>query len=109
MLKGEPLAAKFSGRRIVIFWGSFSNLGIERAVIGDILVQKHTAWIFCHEKITQIYHENLTRRSYDYELSMVDVGTPEPEFGDQWHMCFRTRLDALIGLAFRLQAVWFLS
>ena len=110
-LKAEPLAAKFSEDLTHRdFLGAVLNLGIERAVIGDILVQKHTAWIFCHEKIADYIIENLTRvRHTTMKLSMVDnlehipdkaapqAAAPAGAFhagagisGDQWHMCFRT-------------------
>ena len=83
-LKAEPLAAKFSEDLTHRdFLGAVLNLGIERAVIGDILVQKHTAWIFCHEKIADYIIENLTRvRHTTMKLSMVDnpEHIPEPEF-----------------------------
>ena len=60
-LKAEPLAAKFSEDLTHRdFLGAVLNLGIERAVIGDILVQKHTAWIFCHEKIADTLVDNST-------------------------------------------------
>lgn len=94
-LKAEPLAAKFSEDLTHRdFLGAVLNLGIERAVIGDILVQKHTAWIFCHEKIADYIIENLTRvRHTTMKLSMVDnpaTNTGAGISGDQWHMCFRT-------------------
>ena len=83
-LKAEPLAAKFSEDLTHRdFLGAVLNLGIERAVIGDILVQKHTAWIFCHEKIADYIIENL------------------PEFQEINGTCASVRLDALIGLAFQ--------
>ena len=86
------------------FLGAVLNLGIERAVIGDILVQKHTAWIFCHEKIADYIIENLTRvRHTTMKLSMVDnpEHIPEPEFQEINGTCASVRLDALIGLAFQ--------
>ena len=79
-------------------------MGIERAVVGDILVQKHTAWIFCHEKIADYIIENLTRvRHTTMKLSMVDnpEHIPEPEFQEINGTCASVRLDALIGLAFQ--------
>ena len=104
-LKAEPLAAKFSEDLTHRdFLGAVLNLGIERAVIGDILVQKHTAWIFCHEKIADYIIENLTRvRHTTMKLSMVDnpEHIPEPEFQEINGTCASVRLDALIGLAFQ--------
>ena len=104
-LKAEPLAAKFSEDLTHRdFLGAVLNLGIERAVVGDILVQKHTAWIFCHEKIADYIIENLTRvRHTTMKLSMVDnpEHIPEPEFQEINGTCASVRLDALIGLAFQ--------
>ena len=68
------------------------------------LAAKHTAWIFCHEKIADYIIENLTRvRHTTMKLSMVDnpEHIPEPEFQEINGTCASVRLDALIGLAFQ--------
>ena len=88
-LKVEPKARKFSedlGHRDYL--GAVLNLGIERSVIGDILIQEHTAWIFCHNKIADFLVDNLEH-------------IPEPEFQEINGTCASVRLDALIGLAFQ--------
>ena len=43
------------------FLGALMNLGIERSLLGDILVQDREAWIFCNESIAPFLLENLTR------------------------------------------------
>ena len=73
-LKVEPKARKFSedlGHRDYL--GAVLNLGIERSVIGDILIQEHTAWIFCHNKIADFLVDNLDRiRHTAVKVSVVD-------------------------------------
>lgn len=104
-LKVEPLAAKFSEDLTHRdFLGAVLNLGIERSVIGDILIQNHTAWIFCHSKIADFIIENLTRvRHTTIKISVVDnpEHIPEPEFQEICGTCASVRLDALIGMAFQ--------
>ena len=83
-LKVEPKARKFSedlGHRDYL--GAVLNLGIERSVIGDILIQEHTAWIFCHNKIADFLVDNLDRiRHTAVKVSVVDNPEhyPEPQF-----------------------------
>ena len=104
-LKAEPKAKKFSedlGHRDYL--GAILNLGIDRSVIGDILIQDHVAWIFCHNKIADFLIENLDRvRHTAVRLSAVDNPEqyPEPEFMPVTGTCSSVRLDALIALAFQ--------
>lgn len=104
-LKIEPKARKFSedlGHRDYL--GAVLNLGIERSVIGDILIQEHTAWIFCHNKIADFLVDNLDRiRHTAVKVSVVDNPEhyPEPQFALVTGTCSSVRLDALIALAFQ--------
>lgn len=104
-LKVEPKARKFSedlGHRDYL--GAVLNLGIERSVIGDILIQEHTAWIFCHNKIADFLVDNLDRiRHTAVKVSVVDNPEhyPEPQFALVTGTCYSVRLDALIALAFQ--------
>ena len=104
-LKVEPKARKFSedlGHRDYL--GAVLNLGIERSVIGDILIQEHTAWIFCHNKIADFLVDNLDRiRHTAVKVSVVDNPEhyPEPQFALVTGTCSSVRLDALIALAFQ--------
>ena len=61
-LKLTPVNARFAenlSHRDVL--GSLMNLGIERSRLGDILVDKALAYVFCHEKIAGYLMENVTR------------------------------------------------
>lgn len=42
------------------FLGALMNMGIERSLLGDILVQDREAWLFCNESIAPFLMENLT-------------------------------------------------
>lgn len=104
-IKVEPAAVKFSEELSHRdFLGAILNLGIDRSVVGDILVKDHTAWIFCHDKIADFIVENLTRvRHTVMKLSIIDEQEelPEPEFQEIRGTCASVRLDALIGMAFQ--------
>lgn len=63
VLKIVPLLEKFSDELTHRdFLGALMNLGIERYVLGDILVKEHKrAYVFCHEKVAEYIIENLTK------------------------------------------------
>ena len=59
-IKVEPKALKFSEPLTHRdYLGTILGLGVERSVIGDILVQDHGALIFCHKKIKDFILDNL--------------------------------------------------
>lgn len=58
----KPLNPKFADlltHRDVL--GSIMHLGVERGMIGDILVRDSQIYLFCHEKISSFLMEELTR------------------------------------------------
>lgn len=58
----EPVSAKFAESLTHRdFLGSIMNLGIERATVGDIVVNDKEAWVFCLAQITEYICENLTK------------------------------------------------
>lgn len=58
----RPLNAKFSENlNHRDFLGAIMNLGIDRSKIGDIIVSKNDAYVFCIEKMAQYIIDNLTR------------------------------------------------
>lgn len=60
LLKISPSAPAFASELSHRdFLGSLMNLGIERAVLGDILLRDNTAYLFCCEHIAQYIMENL--------------------------------------------------
>ncbi len=86
------------------YLGALLNLGIDRSVIGDILVQEKAAWFFCNNKMTDFFLENLCRiRHTNIVISKVDdpCDLPQPDFEVINGTCASVRLDALIALAFQ--------
>nr|WP_177298307.1 YlmH/Sll1252 family protein [uncultured Blautia sp.] len=104
-LKIQPRAVKFSetlSHRDYL--GTILGLGVERSVIGDILVQEHVAWVFCHKKIADFLIENLCRvRHTTVFAALVEdpQELPAPEFELVSGTCSSIRLDALIAVAFQ--------
>ena len=59
-LKIEPKSLKFSEELTHRdYLGALLNLGVDRAMIGDILVQEKAAWFFCNKKMTDFFIKNL--------------------------------------------------
>ena len=104
-LKIEPKAIKFSESLTHRdYLGALLNLGIERSVIGDIVVQEKAAWFFCQNKMTDFFLDNLCRvRHTNILITKVDdpVKLPRPKLEAINGTCASVRLDSLISLAFK--------
>lgn len=104
-LKIEPKAVKFSEALTHRdYLGTILGLGVERSVIGDILVKEHGAWMFCHNKIADFIMKNLCRvRHTTVTVSKVEnpEELPSPGFAAVSGTCTSVRLDALIAIAFQ--------
>ena len=79
----QPNLAKFAdklGHRD--FLGSILNLGIERSVIGDIIIRDNVGYILCQDKMAEFLAENLTKIKHTYVKCSVTKEMPkalEPE------------------------------
>ncbi|MGN8804570.1 MULTISPECIES: RNA-binding protein [unclassified Blautia] len=104
-LKIEPKAIKFSESLTHRdYLGALLNLGIERSVIGDIVVQEKAAWFFCQNKMTDFFLDNLCRvRHTNILITKVDDPDklPCPKLESINGTCASVRLDSLISLAFK--------
>ena len=104
-LKIEPKAIKFSESLTHRdYLGALLNLGIERSVIGDIVVQEKAAWFFCQNKMTDFFLDNLCRvRHTNILITKVDDldELPRPKLEAINGTCASVRLDSLISLAFK--------
>ena len=104
-LKIEPKAIKFSESLTHRdYLGALLNLGIERSVIGDIVVQEKAAWFFCQNKMTDFFLDNLCRvRHTNILITKVDDPDelPRPKLETINGTCASVRLDSLISLAFK--------
>lgn len=104
-LKIEPKAIKFSENLSHRdYMGALLNLGVDRSVIGDIIVQEKAAWFFCQSKMTEFFLENLCRVRHTNML-ITKVNDPEefphPNLESINGTCASVRLDSLIALAFK--------
>lgn len=104
-LKIEAKAVKFSedlGHRDYL--GALLNLGVERSMIGDILIGDKCAWMFCQRKMTDYFIDNLCKVRHTTVVTSV-VSNPEelpkPNMESISGSCASVRLDSLIALAFQ--------
>lgn len=104
-LKIEPKAVKFSeSLSHRDYLGALLNLGVDRSVIGDILVKENEAWFFCLDKMTDFFLENLCRvRHTNILITKVENPQefPRPHMEAVSGTCSSVRLDSLIALAFK--------
>lgn len=78
----EPLIDKFADELSHRdFLGSIMNLGIDRGVLGDILVKDgKRAYIFCHDRIAEYLAENITKiRHTNVRCRVLLKGEDVPE------------------------------
>lgn len=104
-LQIEPKAIKFSENLSHRdYMGALLNLGVDRSVIGDIIVQEKAAWFFCQSKMTEFFLENLCRVRHT-NILITKVNDPEefphPNLESINGTCASVRLDSLIALAFK--------
>lgn len=100
----EPLLEKFSDKLSHRdFLGALMNLGIERSVLGDILVKDGVrAYIFCQETIADYIMENLTKIKHtNIKTTLVDGMAEElkPELADLHVIVPAPRFDAVVAAA----------
>lgn len=104
-LKITPKALRFSeelGHRDYL--GAILNLGVDRSVVGDILIKDKQAWFFCLHKMSDFFIENLVSVRHTTVLTERVAQAeeiPEPQFQPINGTCASVRLDALIALAFQ--------
>ncbi|MDO5135133.1 MAG: YlmH/Sll1252 family protein [Eubacteriales bacterium] len=104
-LRIQPKALKFSQELTHRdYLGAILNLGVDRSVVGDILVQEKEAWMFCQRRMTDFFLENLCRVKHTTVLVTRSQETgelPSPRFQEITATCSSVRLDALIAAAFQ--------
>lgn len=101
----EPLVDKFSDELSHRdFLGALMNLGIERAVLGDIIVKNQKrAYVFCQENIADFIADNITKIKHtNVRCSVVDISQArdiselKPELYDVNCIVVAARFDAVI-------------
>lgn len=88
------------------YLGALMNLGIERSMIGDILIREGAAFVFLMKKMSAYVCENLpTVRHTTIEAQLFDFrqdsGELEPELLDVSGSVSSLRLDSIAALAAR--------
>lgn len=103
-IKILPLNKKFSDDLTHRdFLGAILSLGIERCMIGDILVREKEGYVFCETSISEFIIDNLDKVKHtNVKLSIVcgnelDI---KPNFKEIRGTVSSDRLDAIIALAF---------
>lgn len=86
------------------YLGAILNLGIERKKVGDIIVKKQEAYIYCHKEISNFIIENLKRIKHTSvtvsEVNEIDE-TVKPSFVEITGTVSSLRLDSILSVAFR--------
>lgn len=85
------------------FLGAILNLGIDRSMIGDILVKEKEGYVFCRSSISQFIIDNLDKVKHT-NVSLEEVYGDnldiQPNFKEIRGSVASERLDAVIALAF---------
>ncbi len=89
-------ADKFTHRD---FLGAILNLGIDRKVTGDIVINSNEAYLFCEEKIAEFISENLDKVKHTYVKAETVETIPEsimPHMEDVEFQVSSERIDAIV-------------
>ena len=106
VLKAEPLNQKFADSLTHRdFLGALMNLGIDRSVVGDIIVRDNAAYIFALEKIAPFIAESLTRVKHTSVKTVQISEVPEgagPQLAPMEIIVPSLRLDVIIAKCYNL-------
>lgn len=105
LLRIEPTNLKFAQKLSHRdFLGSLLGLGIERKIVGDILVEENIAYAYVHESMVEFIESELHKVKHTNVAVCVEKGEvkKEPSFLDVGGFVPSLRLDALLSLAFRM-------
>ena len=85
------------------YLGALMNLGIERSVLGDIILDGHTAYLYCKETMKDYISENLFMVKHSHiQVSVAEnVAEIAPKFEEIRGSVASPRLDSVLALAFR--------
>ena len=108
ILKVEPKSAKFADKLSHRdFLGAILNLGIERKLIGDIVIINNVGYVFVKSEIVEYLKDSLERIKHtDVKLSVIDSeNLPEGDFFKTERVKIQLsgeRLDAVISKLFSI-------
>ena len=99
--KAKRFAEELSHRD---FLGAILHLGVERDMIGDILVEEAGAYVFCREQMADFLIDSLERvRHTAMKVTLVEdpEDLPKPKIEPVRGTVASVRLDSLLALAFQ--------
>ena len=102
----KPLVRKFADDLTHRdFLGAFMNLGIERDVLGDIIVKDNIGYVFCEDAMAGYLAEHLDRvkhTSVICETVKECPGEAKPEFSEEEMVVSSGRCDAVAAKVWKL-------
>jgi len=102
----SPLAEKFAeSLSHRDFLGALMNVGIERDVLGDIIVDEKKAYVFCQNKMTDYIIENLTRVRHTPVLGKKIEKLPEIKSREKKELIIQVaseRIDGVVSKVYHL-------
>ncbi|MBQ4284389.1 MAG: hypothetical protein IJB96_10745 [Lachnospira sp.] len=100
VIKVEPLSAKFSQNLTHRdYLGAILNLGIERHLIGDIIIRENEAYVFCLKRISEFIIDNLDTIKHTHvkcSLSWAPLEILRPNFEELDVIAASPRIDAVV-------------
>lgn len=104
VLKIRPVQEKFSDDLTHRdYLGALMSLGVERSVLGDILMDDHTVYLYCKANMADYIMENLFMvRHTSVQIQRVEESVEiVPEFQEIRGSVATPRLDSVLALAFQ--------
>lgn len=99
-IKVSPLISKFADQLSHRdFLGAILNLGIDRSLIGDIIIRENIGYVFCVSHISSFIMENLTKIKHTTvkcEQTGLISEDFAPELADMEIICASPRIDAVV-------------
>ncbi|MCD8110339.1 MAG: YlmH/Sll1252 family protein [Clostridiales bacterium] len=87
------------------FLGALMNLGVERDVLGDIVVRDQAAYVFCEDTMAEYLQEHLDRVKHTGVICEITDECPDaaqPEFSAQELVVSSERCDAVVAKVYQL-------
>lgn len=85
------------------YLGAVLNLGIDRSIVGDIIINNLEAFIFCTTSISEFIADNLVKIKHTNISTSIIERTEfhyEPKFKDVMGTVSSIRLDSILSVAF---------
>ncbi len=102
----RPLAQKFADDLTHRdFLGALMHLGIDRDVLGDIIVRDNIAYLFCEDSIAEFLAEHLDKVKHTSVTCTVGTECPaeaKPIFSEEELVVSAARCDSVVAKAYKL-------